>query len=880
MPTPPADPIELLLAACLDRAEGEWEAAVAAACAQHPPLAGRLRARFDSLRGLGMAAPTAAADRVAGQRLGGYQLLEVLGAGASATVYRARDAATGAIVALKVLRGDLAASGRWRERFDREVRLAGRLDHPGLCRVLAWAHLGEQPFLAMSLVEGCTLAAEIATLPPSPSALARRLRVLVQVARALGCAHRGGLVHRDIKPGNVLVRPDGSAVLTDLGLAFAQEEGHDLTASDTLVGSPAYFAPELIHGSSRGSVASDIYALGVMLHECATGSLPFRGPSRAALFRQILAGERLPMGGDVALQRVAGTAMARQPRDRYGSAEDFAADVERCLAGARPLAQGPGPWRKVTDWVARNQIAAAVMLALGIGGAMAAIAFDRADAAFTRMRGFAITAAAGEAMHDDVDVALRLAEAAHRREPSVESRSLLYEALGRCHSSHQIPSAGFPAAAILAAGATSIEATAPGGLRVAATLGDSVVRVFGADGGLLATVPHPCAVLAVALAPGGQFFATGGGDGVARLHGISGPVCRLLDELRGHRGRVHAVAFTPSGDELLTLSDDGTARAWQCRARLGAVFSPSGGALRAVAPIEGGLLLLDHARIAVALDPAGKPLPVGWLRPSRGVLDASHRLLLQHGEDEAAIVDLAHGTRWPWRGAHAVELAAAPADSESVVTVDGDRVERWRRRDGVFAFDVGLATVAGGIAALAVAADAERFACGMADGRVLVFARDGQLLVERALHQEQVWWLTFRDDGRRLLTASRDETAWLGEPDLSRGLVLAHGGTVLCAAFSPGRGDLVATGCVDGTARLWRDDGTLLAVLRGHRGQVEHVTFAAAGHSLLTASADHSVRTWPIGDEALLQLAAAASVGQVAIPERYRDLLSPRQAGR
>ena len=878
------DPVEAIMAECLNRNEADWPAALAAACARHPELAASLRTRFKRLHGLGLTDASVGDLRLTGQQIGDYEVLGCLGVGTSATVVRARHQTSGAIVALKLLRDHLDGAGRWRERFERELRLAEGLRHPGLCRVLAWGEHAGQPFLVMSLVEGRTLAAEIADGSLTPTAVTRRVAVLMQVARALHCMHRSGLVHRDAKPSNVIVRADGSAVLMDLGLAFAEDEGHTLTASNVLPGSPAYFAPELVQGSSRGSIGSDVYAVGVMLHECVTGSLPFEGPTRAALFQQILVGKRRVMAGDAALRRIANTAMARQPRDRYQSAEDLACDLSRYLNGQRPLAQGPGAWRTLTNWVIRNQMAAVIILALGIGGAIAAIAFERTQSALANMRVLALTLAAGEAIHDNVDLALLLANAAHQRQASSQSRSLLYEGLARRHAWRPLPVAELPApelpAPAMAAGGAVIAAvaTSPVGIRVEARPGEHAVRVWRDSSNQFDVVRHPSAVHSVAVSPSGSMLATGGGDGVLRLYELHPEGLQLVAELHGHRGLIRAVAFAAGGNELLTLSDDGTARSWQTQAMLPRWRHPLGKALSSGVAVPDGLLLLGRDRTACVVDVADRPCTPPWLRP-RGLLDCSRRFLLQGSEEDPGIVDLARGVRRSWQlGARPVRLAAAVSGGEQLFTSDGTHIDRWNLRGGAFVFAGPLATVAVEVTALAVSDDGKRIACGSSTGEVFVFAGDGQLLAKRQLHRakERVWSVRFREDGQQLLTASQDETAWCGSLDLLDGVVLQHSGTVLCASYSSGKRGLIATGCVDGVVRLWDHDGVPVAVLRAHRDQIADVTFSEDGRSLLSVCEDGSVRSWPVDDASLLLLVAELPFASVPIPARLERLLQGR----
>lgn len=898
MPAPrsQADAVEQLLAECLERDEAAWPGAIDAACREHPELAQQLRARWSQLVAFGVAAvePVLPHER----SFGGHRLEAVLGRGATATVYRAVESDSGRLVALKVLRSGLAAAGRWQERFAREVRLASGLEHPGLCRVFGSGAVDGELFFSMELVDGRTLAAEIAAATPPE----RTLRALVQIARALGHAHRNGLVHRDVKPANVLVRADGSAVLTDLGLAFALDEGHGLTATETVVGSPAYLAPELVAGDGRGSVASDVWALGCCLFECVAGRRAFEAPTRAALFAQILAGERRAMRGDRSLQLVVDTAMARRPGDRYASADAFADDLQRCLDGRSPLAQRPALPRRVVQWVRRNRAVTATMAALLAGAAIAAGGMYRSERANDALRTMALRSAAGDALGDTAELAVLLAAAAHTAEAGAASRSLLYEALSAWHPWHEArePATTQVAApaprlvsrdgrttwlrgegAVPLAGANEAPlavAAAPDERMLACGSADGVVRLWTARGEAFATISTPCAVHALGFSADAARLAIGGGDGVVRLHAVDLAGCAPLAELRGHRGLIADVAFERDGSTICTVDADGGRRRWQTEPALPRVWHPRRVPLAAVAArAGGGALVVGSDRLPVVLAAHGGPVQVPSVNGSAAsVLDARGRALLQHEPEGGSLVWLATAERFDWRRRHAfAALAATAAGGHRIWTASGDEVLRWRLHDSALQRDAWRLRLDHPITALTVAHDGEHLACGCADGSVAVFAADGTRLSERALHRDHVWRLDFSGDGLRLASASRDETVWIGACDLRGGVRLtAHTGTVLAVKFAPA-GDLLATASVDGTTRLWRADGEPFAVLRGHRGQIENLAFTASGDALWTAGSDGALRRWPLADAELLRLAGAARTSRDAAL-RYRELLEGR----
>ncbi|GLY85688.1 serine/threonine-protein kinase [Actinoallomurus iriomotensis] len=217
-----------------------------------------------------------------GRLLGGrYRLVERIAAGGQGEVWRAEDAGLGRPAAVKVLRGEYADNAEFRERFRREAQHAAGLSHPGIAQVFDYSEGegGEAPYLVMEYVAGESLSAAIAReAPMSPG---RVLDIIAAVASALAAAHTAGLVHRDVKPGNVLLGHDGSIKITDFGIARAMDAS-SLTRTGTLMGTPLYLAPEQALGRPA-TAASDLYALGVIAFELLTGRPPYEGPPTAVV---------------------------------------------------------------------------------------------------------------------------------------------------------------------------------------------------------------------------------------------------------------------------------------------------------------------------------------------------------------------------------------------------------------------------------------------------------------------------------------------------------------------------------------------------------------------------------------------------------------------
>ncbi len=274
------------------------------------------------------------ADRLVGDRREHYEIVREIGRGGMASVYEALDTKLGRTVALKVLReGDL-------ERLRREATAAARLQHPNIVTIY---EVGED-FIAMELVTGRTLA----ELWPN-MAIRERVAVLETVARAAGYAHEHGVVHRDVKPENVLVDPDGRVVLTDFGLARIDDD-RDMTKTGSVMGTPHYMAPEQVRGEKQTiAPATDVWALGVLLYEFVTGHKPFDGSTIPAMYDGIVRQEPATLAGP--LGAIARKALEKEPLRRYRDGTAFADELRRYLAGESVAAPTEGPiggvWRRV-----------------------------------------------------------------------------------------------------------------------------------------------------------------------------------------------------------------------------------------------------------------------------------------------------------------------------------------------------------------------------------------------------------------------------------------------------------------------------------------------------------------------------------------------------
>jgi serine/threonine protein kinase len=360
------------------------------------------------------------------ESIGPYRLLRELGRGGQGIVYLAEDTRLKRRVALKILRATGSVSNDALARFRREAEAASRLEHPGICAVHEAALDGNVPYIAMRFVEGESLAQKLTAAhgshPLEPSAVSlpevasaeaaahaddvtqtpsgptsraevmRVVRVIEQAARALHAAHAAGVIHRDVKPGNIMVTPDGDAVVMDFGLAHLEEpDQHSLTQTGDFFGTPAYMSPEqLLAQRVRLDPRTDVWSLGVTLYECLTLRRPFEAPTREGVYHSIQTRNppdprRLNPGIPDDLRVVLECALEKDRDRRYQTALDFAEDLRRVREYQPITARPVSAATRLLRWAQRNPALAAsvfgLFLALTAGLVISlSLLFDR-DAA-------------------------------------------------------------------------------------------------------------------------------------------------------------------------------------------------------------------------------------------------------------------------------------------------------------------------------------------------------------------------------------------------------------------------------------------------------------------------------------------------------------------
>ncbi len=630
--------------------------------------------------------------------------------------------------------------------------------------------------------EGLTPSSEVAG--QSNSAYFRSVASLgAQVAEALAYAHHHGVVHRDVKPSNVLVDSEGTAWVADFGLAKA-EAGGDLTGTGEVVGTLRYMAPERFRGVSdpRG----DVYGLGITLYELLTQRAAFDDPDQARLIQRIVhEGPAAPRTIDPLIPRDLETivlkATARDLAARYATADALAEDLRRFLADRPILARRAPLWERGARWCRRNP-------ALAVTGGLAVAALLSVAALGT-----------GFAVHQSRAAAELEREQEQTRGALRESR-LLAASLALDHG-QGLCEQGHPGRGMLWL-ARSLE-LAPEGADLRRAIRANLAGWGRSLHRLRQVLPHPDKVLCLAVSPDGKTLLTGCADGNARLWGLD--TGELLGAPLPHGGAVRAVAWAPDGEALATAGTNGTAQRW-----VRATGRPVG------APFQHG-----KAVNAVAFSPDGKLL-------ATGCADGKARLWgLAGGNDPRLFVH----TR-------PVVALAYSRDGKAILTGSGaekkgGEVRLWALEAGGATWHVPQKDV---VAAVAFGPGERTCLTGGHDWHVRVWDRATGKMQADCNQQGRVRGVAFGRAAGVVLAADQDgflAQLWDTTTGKRVGMPLAHQGPVAAVAFTPeGR---AVTGSEDGTVRVWdvAEGGGPLALFRAPvPGRAERAVFSPDGTTI------------------------------------------------
>lgn len=724
---------------------------------------------------------------------GDYELHEELARGGMGVVYRARHVRLNRVVALKLLAAGEFASPVFRERFRTEAEAAAALDHPNIVPIYEVGEVGGQSYFTMRLAEGGTLAERLARRGrPLPNEEAARL--VAQLARAVHYAHQRGVLHRDLKPGNVLLDGRDEPLLTDFGVAKLLERESALTHTQSLLGTPAYMSPEQAAGDTKSlTTATDVYGLGAILYEVLTGQPPFAGGTTLETVRQVLEREpRAPRlvnpGVDRDLEILCLRCLAKEPSRRYGSAEALADELQRWRRG-EPIHSRPiGPGERVGLWIRRHPRRAVLVTVALLTLATATL---MQTASLMRLR------------EANERAAVRAEE--NRQHLVRHNLNRGVELMDRGDLAGSLP--WFVRALELDAGNPERELIHR--MRLAATLNHlprllQVVRV----GTNLAS---------------GQFSP----DGERVLvHSEDGGFAQVWDVTSGepiapplrHTAFLSSVRFDDAGERVLTASYDGTAQVW--RTRDGQPVAPP---LRHAAGVISAVFL-----------PGGKRVATGGFDKTLSIWDAeTSERVVQFPCDETVY-----------------EVDASP-DGKWIVGAFDKGVRLWTS-DGTVASPLLEAEMPNPVRHVSFSEDSTRvMAYGGAGARV--WDRAAQKPLTPLLRHPDFWCHGARlaPDGRTVVSFGRDGLArFWGVADYRTPIPhFRHDHAVIFAEFSPD-GLRVVTASNDHTARVWdAQTGEPLCLLRHRRG-LTRARFSPDGRRLLTLDAQ-TLRVWDLANNAL-----------------------------
>jgi WD40 repeat protein len=620
------------------------------------------------------------------------------------------------------------------------------------------------------------------------------------LALALHEAHEAGFVHRDVKPANVLIGQHAQPVLLDFGLVHALEPqpGAHLTATGAQLGTPAYMAPEQIRGEKIDR-RTDVWALGVVLYECLTLRLPFRSGSREELFREILSSDpprvskvMRSLPEDLAL--VVGSAMAKDPADRYTTALALAEDLRRVLRHERIHARRPPVWLRARRWTQRHPVVTAVVAVLVVTVGVMMLQQSELRRTLRRTKAIALAAESRKTLGEDPTLSLLLAREALATENNVETRSAAVAALARSHcvELHEFDSAPRQA---MWFGAD------PQGIVVRT---DSGVVWRRGEGGWRELFTGPCEALQVAAA--GELIL------VRELHtgrylawrspAGSGALPSPVDlgsnaQLRSSKQSSLLLAVTGNSVELVD-SVSGARRPLPVSSLIqAAAFGPS---RDRVALLKGGRLSLLDVENA----PEGTvSIPVDQPVRFRAIAFAADGRLLAGGDDGRLVAIDRDGRETSFSAPQPEPVTWIVAADAAASAVSRDRLGflcswdleshtlRWRMR-------------ASPLSAVAISRDGRHVAAALGN-HVRVFNQHGDIVMV-GNHGSDIGAIWFAADGRRLLTSSSDRTVrvWVLSPPPVP-ILAGSAGWIREVDWSPD-GQTVVTSCADGILRLWPAD--------------------------------------------------------------------------
>jgi WD40 repeat protein len=730
---------------------------------------------------------TAVRRTVLPRAFGQYELLEEVARGGMGIVFKARQPQLNRVVAVKVLAAGQFAAPDFVKRFRTEAEAVASLDHPNIVPIYEVGECEGQPFFSMKFVEGGSLAGRISGLGFQMSGQGAA-GLLGKLARAVHYAHQRGILHRDIKPGNVLLDANGEPHLTDFGLAKLVEKESTLTRTIAMLGTPSYMSPEQARGEAKQlTTAVDVYGLGAVFYELLTGQPPFAGGTTMETVRQVLEKEPrrpsgLKPGIDRDLETICLKCLQKEPARRYGSAEALAEDLERWLnhepIRARPITAAG----RLLKWMQRNPKVATLAVLLNL-----ALALGVAGVLMASMR---LAAANRDKDRANVQLAKNLRDFEWQKLDDLISSGKRSDAL---------------------ASLSAFLRQAPND-RVAATR--LVSMMSGCNFAFPAAAPlrHGAAVNTLNLSSDSRRLLTAADDGKARVWDLRSG--RILTTL-AHPLKVAAAVFAGDEQFVLTTCLDGTSRLWDCNADKIAFEFPKAPDARSPA-----ILSYDRKRAALLETPSSVQV---WDVLKHQRLGGLLRL-----PSEISVPSFSHDPR----------VIAIGSEDGRVCVWTGETYQTIGPRFKLSA----------GVTVLQFNPDDTFLAASWGGWITLWDTRSWTKLKEFQAHERQILWLEFSPDGRRLISTAFDEPLKIWDVASGKmvGQPIEAERPFAYFRLGPG-GKRLATRSQGGTARLW-DAFTGLPASEPfeHEGPITDLRFDPNGQFLITASQDGTAQVWDV----------------------------------
>ena len=804
-------------------------------------------------------------------RIGRFEVRKKLGQGGFGTVYRAFDPQLERDVAVKVPKTELLASPKSVERFLREAKAAARLNHPHIVPVYDAGRDGELNYIASAFIDGQPLSKMVDQLAGDFRQIAT---VVGQLAEALDYAHSQGIIHRDVKPDNVMIDTAGQPHLMDFGLARIGDAAQKLTHDGTVMGTPAYMSPEqACDDPSAVTHASDQYSLGVVLYELLTGDTPCSGPPTIIIFNVLNQPIPTPrsLRADLPpdLETICLKSLSRESSARYATCVDFAADLKRWLNDEPIQARRISTLERGMRWCKRNPILAGMtgtiavlLVSVAVVSTFAAMRLDqekrRADGKTAeaieqkRLADEKTGEALAQKQRADEKTAEVLKKTAEVLEQKQRTEEKTAEALGqkqladdktaeaqlerdrtkqesrrafqnRYFFQINLAQRGWEAGDIGYL-LERLDRTRP-----AQTGGDDL-RGFewyywhklSQSNSLHTLKTHTGIVNSVAVSSDGQRIVSGSGDKLVKVWDAK--TGQEIQTFVGHTEAVSSVAFSPDGHRILSLA--------------GAEFSPDrrrsdrGGHLVVKVwdtKTSKEILTLHDNIVCVAFSRDGQRIVGGLLGQKMRVWDASTG---------------AAGS--PFADSELYSCVAYSRDGRWIVSGSGDTVKVWDSKTGQLKLT--LKGHSHAVTSVAFSLDGQRIVSGSQDKKIKVWnAKTGNEILTLIGHADVVTTVAISSDGQRIVSGSFDKTikVWNAETGGAFATLRGHNGSVTSVSFSPDGGQIIS-GSADRTVKIWdkdaiRDQESL--TVGAHYYPVESVRFSPDGRRIVSGGG-RTVKVW------------------------------------